>query len=208
MNSQEIEKIYRDEPRFQRVFQLKHVQKYSTYAVASIINWLVEKMNPQYCYLDVGVWHGFSLLAGAIGNPQKRCIGVDNFSQTDGIDDLERNIEPFENVEFFKMGYQKYLQQIHKQSIGVYHYDADHREDSQYYGLTLAKRFLREGSIIIVDDWSWLHVQTATRWFLKDNPEYHIIFEETYNKPIEECDLWNGICLIKKGKEGRAYYGY
>jgi hypothetical protein len=35
-------------------------------------------------FINVGVWHGFTLLSGMTGNPDKLCIGVDNFSEFGG----------------------------------------------------------------------------------------------------------------------------
>ena len=34
--------------------------------------------------MNVGVWHGFSLLAAIAGNDDKVCVGVDNFSEFGG----------------------------------------------------------------------------------------------------------------------------
>jgi len=199
MTITDIENIYRNQERFERIRDATiDVQKYSTYAIGCLINWFVEQMPADQCYLDIGTWQGFSLISGAVGNAGKQCIGVDDFSQTDGFTELINNIVPYKNIFFWRGSYQKYFQQ-HTKPIGVYHYDADHREDCQCYALMLARPFYQPGSIIIVDDWNWKHVKDGTNNFLKWNRDFKIVFEEHYGeKPISECNLWNGIAIIEK----------
>lgn len=205
MTQTDIENIYRNQERFEMIRDATtDIPKYSTYAIGSIINWFVEQMPVEQCYLDVGTWQGFSLVSGAVGNPTKHCIGVDDFSQTDGFTEVINNIVPYQNIYFHRGGYQKYFQK-HTWPIGVYHYDADHREDCQCYALMLARPFMQKDSVIIIDDWSWEHVKTATYNFMKwSNGGFEIIYEESYdNKPIEDCNLWNGLAILKT--KGRRY---
>lgn len=60
------------------------VPRMSTFAIGAIINEAVAHMAPDHAFVNVGVWNGFTLLAGMAGNPDRRCIGVDNFSEFGG----------------------------------------------------------------------------------------------------------------------------
>lgn len=46
----------------------------STFAIGAIINRAVRQMPSNTGYVNVGRWHGFTLLAGMLGNAKKRCI--------------------------------------------------------------------------------------------------------------------------------------
>src|SRR5438876_9226238 len=59
------------------------VPRMSTFAIGAIINRAVQQLPAGQAYLNVGVWNGFTLLAGMADNPDKTCIGVDDFSHSD-----------------------------------------------------------------------------------------------------------------------------
>jgi len=65
-----------------KIFDIQFLRtpRLSTIATGYIINQLVKYMPKISVYLNVGVWCGFSYFAGIIGNNEKRCIGVDNFT--------------------------------------------------------------------------------------------------------------------------------
>jgi|GEM_PF-6652711 len=52
----------------------------STFAIAAIVNRAVRAMPAEQAFVNVGVWHGYTLFAGMVGNPDRTCIGVDDFS--------------------------------------------------------------------------------------------------------------------------------
>lgn len=64
-----------------RLSPLCNVPKMSTFAIGAMINRGVSFMPDNTCFINVGVWNGFTFFCGVKDNPQKKCIGVDNFSQ-------------------------------------------------------------------------------------------------------------------------------
>src|SRR5204862_290454 len=72
--------------------ELCRVPKLSTYAIGALLNEAVARMPESHTFVNVGVWHGFTFLAGLVGNPDRRCHGIDDFSQFGGPRDefLER----------------------------------------------------------------------------------------------------------------------
>ena len=63
----------------QRLRDLCFMPKMSTFSIAAMINRAVRRMCPDQVFVNIGVWHGFTLLAGMADNLDKVCIGVDNF---------------------------------------------------------------------------------------------------------------------------------
>ena len=199
MNRSELETIFRDQTRLDRIKTLEPIRKLSTHQYGCILNYFVENMKPGECYLDVGCWAGFSLFAGAIGNLNKKCIGVDNFSEAQGFSMyIEDRLDKFPNITFHEMDYHDYFN-FHNDKIGFYHYDADHTVQGQYDNLVLAKKVLQKDSITIIDDWNWKDVQYGTKQFLKENDDFEVIFEEETNvDDINHQELYNGICIIRR----------
>ncbi len=64
--------------------ELARMPKMSTFATGAMLNAAVKKLQEPEAFVNVGVWHGYSLLAAMVGNHEKRVIGVDNFSQFGG----------------------------------------------------------------------------------------------------------------------------
>jgi len=200
MVREDLERIFREPDRIARIQSLEPINKLSSHAIGCIINYFVEKMSPQHCYLNIGTWQGFSLVAGAIGNPTKICIGVDNWSQATGFDELKANINHYQNIFFHSMDYHKYFS-LHHKEIGVYFYDADHSADCQHDNLVLAHPFIPVGGIVFVDDWNWAHVKEGTNRFLHEHPNFQIIFEEeTPVHAVTESlqEFWNGLVIIER----------
>src|SRR5437870_12416605 len=92
------------------------IPRLSTYAVAAIINQGVRQMAPESAFVNVGVWNGFSLLSGMVGNPDSVCVGIDNFSEFGGP--REAFLERFEarngqSHHFHDMDYEDYFARRH-----------------------------------------------------------------------------------------------
>lgn len=109
------------------------IPRMSTLANAYIINKLVGAMPTNQSYVNIGFWCGWSFIAGMIGNDDKVCIGVDNFS--DNFSYIINQSETFNECfsfhrtkksEVYAVDYRDYFKSIHKGSIGVYFYDGDH----------------------------------------------------------------------------------
>ncbi|MGD9819753.1 MAG: hypothetical protein AB7V04_13815, partial [Desulfomonilaceae bacterium] len=94
---------------------LKDTPKMSTLAIAALVCRSVEAMSKHDCFVNVGVWHGFSFLSSLITNPEKTCIGVDNFSEFGGpnghfLQSFNRLKSP--NPVFYNMVYIDYFRKI------------------------------------------------------------------------------------------------
>src|SRR6202044_475493 len=55
------------------LIELLNIPKMSTLAIACAVDKAVSLMSQQSCFVNVGVWYGFTLLSALINNPNKVC---------------------------------------------------------------------------------------------------------------------------------------
>jgi hypothetical protein len=186
--------------------RLCDMPRMSTFAFAALINHAVASMPADHAYVNVGVWAGFSLLAGMLENPDKRCVGIDNFSQwSSARDGLLRRFEATKGPahDFYEGDYRDYLA-IHRDPIGVYFYDGDHAYDHQRLGLELAEPFFGDGCIVIVDDTNWRAPREATIDFVAESAhEYEIVLDLPTAGHCHPT-FWNGIIVLRRTGRRRA----
>jgi hypothetical protein len=178
----------------------------STYPIGVLLNRAVALMPEGHSYVNVGTWYGYTLFAGLVGNPSKRSIGIDNFSQFARSEDGDVEGEfarRFRELggphdEFFEMDYREYFSDHHQGPVGVYHYDGEHSFENQLQGLSSAEPFLAPGSVVMVDDAYTPEARAATDEFLaKAAGSYEVLFDRptvTKGHPT----FWNGILLFRK----------
>jgi len=177
------------------------IPRMSTFAIGAMINEAVARMSPEHVFVNVGVWHGFTLLAAMAGNPDRRCVGVDNFSEFGGPRDafLARYSEVrSEQHAFHEMDYTEYFAHAHRGPIGCYIYDGEHSYANQLRGLEAAEPFLAHGCIVLVDDTNDDDPRRATLDFVAARRgEYRILLDRR-----TACNghptLWNGVMLVER----------
>jgi len=183
--------------------ELLKIPRLSTFAIGAMINKGVASMSNNCCFVNVGVWHGFTFLAGIINNPNKRCIGVDNFSQLGAPREqfIKRyNIHKSPRHHFYDVDYKEYFLNIHTGKIGFYMYDGDHSYENQLEGLRIVEPFFSEDCVILVDDTNWVEPRQATIDFIaKSSYRYQILLDET-TLFINHPTLWNGIMILQRIK--------
>ena len=183
--------------------QLCDVPKMSTFAIGCLINKAVHDLPKGQCYVNVGVWHGFSFLAGMLGNPDKKCIGIDDFSEFGGprLEFRKRYLEARgPNHHFFEMNYQWYFKTMHKpeDKIGFYFYDGAHDYQNQLEGLKIAEPFLADDALVMVDDTNWPDPYKATYDFMEQSmSKWEVILDEKTSGNMHPT-WWNGIMVIQK----------
>ncbi len=178
-----------------------NIPRMSAFAIGAIINEGVSRMKEDHVFLNVGVWHGFTLLSAMIGNEKKKCIGVDDFSEFGGPrkEFLQRfakyRKEPFHL--FYEMHYHDYFQNYHRKPIGFYVYDGDHSYENQLKGLELAEPFFTKGTLILVDDTNYREVRKVISDFISRSPyNYDIILDQpTFSN--HHPTFWNGVTIIQ-----------
>jgi hypothetical protein len=178
----------------------------STMSVAMVINWLVERLPADVAYVNVGVWYGFSLLAGMLGNADRHIIGIDNFSEFDS----PRNacLETFalyrsDNHQFFDLDYKKFFGRRSSGPIGLYHYDGSHSYKDQLESLCLAEPYFSDGCIIVVDDTNWGEPREAVHDFIKGRHKEYSMLVDARTASNAHPTFWNGLLIFQKRYNSR-----
>ncbi len=184
-----------------RLREVSRIPKMSTIAIGAIIDKLVGRMPLDEVYVNIGVWNGFTFLAGLVNNPSKTCIGVDNFCKFGGPrDQFQARFQKYRspNHHFFEMDYAEYLATVHHERIGVYMYDGDHTYENQLKGLELAEPFFAEDCVILVDDTNKQTARQATMDFVSSRGgRYQVAVDQ---KTARNCHptFWDGIMIVQR----------
>jgi len=182
------------------------VQGMTTVNVMQLLNFAVACLEPGELYCEVGTYQGTTLIGALLDHPNCMAYAVDNFSEfdTDGtcFDSLMQNLNQFgmeEQVYFCNQDFQQFwldLRELNTEDkIGVYFYDGAHDYRSTLLGLLLAKPFLSDRALILLDDANWGTVQQACWDFLSATPEAKIELE--LSTPVARFPtFWNGIHIL------------
>jgi hypothetical protein len=176
------------------------IPRMSTFAVAALINNAVAQMPAGQAYVNVGVYAGFSFLAGMLENPARTCVGIDDFSWSNAARaGLRRRFEAMRSPahRFHEMDYLDYFTNIQSEPIGVYVYDGDHAYDHQLRGLEIAEPFFADGCIVVVDDINWEAPREATIDFVARSERHYDVLMDRSTHDHAHPTLWNGLMVLQ-----------
>ena len=79
--------------------------------------------------MNVGVWHGFSLLAAMAGNGDKVCVGVTTFRSSAVLGRIPPALpgQPLAEAPLYNQDYEDFFAAGLERPLGAYFYDGDHR---------------------------------------------------------------------------------
>ena len=126
-------------------------------------------------YVEIGIFHGASLIAAMLGNKDKRFVGIDSFGFRDAsLEKVEANLARYglarpeilvgDAFELVPAGV------LDGTRVGVWYYDAAHSYEAQLGGLRIAEPLLAPGALVIVDDTDWDDVARAMDDYLAAQP--------------------------------------
>ena len=141
----------------------------------ALLNLAASCLGPEESYVEVGVFHGASLIAAMLGNEDKRFVGIDSFGFRGAtLEKVEANLarfgltpptilvgDAFELVPGGALG---------DTAIGVWYYDASHSYEAQLEGLRIAEPLLVPGALLVVDDTDWDDVARAMDDYVASQP--------------------------------------
>lgn len=151
-------------------------------------------------YVEVGTYHGASLIAAMLGNEDKRFVAIDRFEFRDAsLARVEENLERFELPrpdilagDVFDLVSSGALEGVR---AGVWYYDALHTYEAQTAGLRAAEAFLAPGALVIVDDSDWEQVAKAIDDYLDSQPRARRLLSvagSTHGLP----HWWEGMAVL------------
>ena len=159
-------------------------------------------------YLEVGTYHGKSLLSALIGNPLRPTFACDNFSEFDvnSFAITQENLRKYglvDAVTFYDCDFREIFSSDRLPvPVGVYFYDGAHDEESQNLAISLVEPFLADEALVIVDDWRFAKdsLSYAEKGTLRAIGESDHAWQLLYNLPARcNGDLamwWNGVGVL------------
>lgn len=198
------------------------VRRMATTHIGLLISIAVSCLNDDECYVNIGTWNGYSFFAGLLLNPNKQCIGNDNFSLFNGensvdINEKDKANRNFGNIRelfyyefnriktsnaiFKEQDWRSFLNDFHfitDKTIGFYFYDGGHDFDSQYNALRMAEPYLSSKCLILIDDTNLVDVREANAKFLSEHLEFSKFID--IRTPCNRYPTWwNGIQVFVRG---------
>jgi predicted O-methyltransferase YrrM len=141
----------------------------------ALLNAAASCLRPGESYVEVGTYHGTSLIAAMLDNDAE-FVAIDNWSLGDGSrEQLDRNLARFgfagraeiiegDAFETLRSG------RLAGRKIGVYYYDNGHEYEQQLDGMSLIEPYLLSPALVIVDDTDWERVEQAVEDYLARQP--------------------------------------
>ncbi len=141
----------------------------------ALLNLAARCLDASEAYVEVGVFHGASLIAAMLGNEGKHFVGIDSFAFRDGsLENVHANLARYglappelivgDAFELVPAG------ALSETKVGVWYYDAAHSYEAQVGGLRIAEPWLAGGALVIVDDTDWDHVARAMDDYVAEQP--------------------------------------
>jgi predicted O-methyltransferase YrrM len=177
------------------------VENLASENVLALLNLAASCLAPDEAYVEVGVFHGASMIAALLGNEGSRVIGIDSFGFRDAsLEKVEQNLERFGVPrpeilvgDVFELARNGTLEEV---PVGVWYYDAAHDYDAQVEGLRIAEPLLVPGALMIVDDTDWDQVARAMDDYLAAQPRARRILTIDGKEPGQP-QWWEGIQVLE-----------
>ncbi|MDH4102132.1 MAG: class I SAM-dependent methyltransferase [Thermoleophilia bacterium] len=181
---------------------VEHVENLARENNLALLNLAASCLGPDEIYVEVGVFHGASLVAAMLGNEgRRRFVGIDSFDFRDGsLDRVEQNLahfgvgqselivgDVFELVPGGALG---------EARAGVWYYDALHTYEGQMEGLRIAEPWLAPGALLIVDDTDWEQVARAMDDYLAEQPRVRRVLT-VCGKDRGSPQWWEGMQVLE-----------
>ena len=211
----ELPKLFDDFPRSdhprERRFDdvIEGVPNLAEENVLALLNLAASLLGPGESYVEVGSYYGASLIGAMRGNTGD-FVAIDLFSfeahevkgrtlpaaSREGLEENVRRFglegatilegDAFEVIEGGLLGDRR---------VGVYYYDGPHDYDSQVRGLRAIEPWLTDEALLVVDDFDWEQVDSATRDYLDSQPTARLLFE-IGGANNGQPQWWEGVAVL------------
>jgi predicted O-methyltransferase YrrM len=165
---------------------VERVPGMSTEHALTVLDLAVAGLGAGECYLEVGSYRGRSVVGAMLHHPGRQAIAVESFAEF-GVDpdrtraEVESTLREFGVADRVRLVVGDAFRGLDRSAVpepvGVYFYDGAHSRVAHYLGLALAEPLLAERALVIVDDWSWPQVRSATEAYLDRHPGYRVVAE-------------------------------
>ena len=184
---------------------LLNIKAMASFANGYIINRICKNLKDDQIYVNIGVWKGFSLIAGMV-NTNCHVDGIDNFSEfkeTNPKEEFLTNFNKYKNTtkhKFYEMDYKIYLKEFESRKVPInfYFYDGAHYYKDQLENLEIAHNFFSKDTIILIDDFNGEQVEQATMDFISKYPNQFKILKQNKTKNLNHPSFWNGNMIFQR----------
>jgi hypothetical protein len=163
---------------------------------------------PNTAYLEIGTWYGSSSISALYGNSVDATF-IDNWSEFGGNKNVLTNaLETFKGTSQYRL-IESDSWNVNHSDLGlfdVYLYDGGHTYEDHYKAISDYIQHLKDGCIIMVDDWNWERVRRGTFDAFRDLNVDIIHTREVLNdvtdfnvKDRRNALWWNGIGIFVIG---------
>jgi predicted O-methyltransferase YrrM len=179
---------------------VEHVENLACENNLALLNLAASCLGADEAYVEIGVFHGASLIAARTGNEDRRIIGIDSFGFRDAsLEKVRANVDHHGLAQpeilvgdAFALVPDGALEGI---PVGVWYYDAAHSYEAQLEGLRIAEPWLAAGALVIVDDTDWEDVARAMDDYVTDQPRARRVLTID-GKPRGAPQWWEGMQVL------------
>jgi predicted O-methyltransferase YrrM len=176
----------------------------------ALVNLAASLLEDGESYVELGTYHGASLIAAMRGNEGRDYVAIDNFSMgpvsVRGRSNppvsraaLEANLRRFgaEGATILEGDALELLEQgaLRGRRVGVFYYDAAHSYEAHIRALQLVEPYLAERALLIVDDSDWEQVGRAIRDYLAAQPQARMLIE-IEGAAADRPWWWEGVAVL------------
>ena len=151
--------------------------------IAKLINFAASCMSPDECYLEVGVFTGYTLISANYQN-MKKCVGIDSF-QPDQVfsikpDDvrakLKFNLMNYTyNTDMIDSDFRTVTKDQIKSPVAVHFIDGDHNYEAVKEDIEWVKPMLAKDALLIFDDVGYAGITKAIQEAAQQ-PGFELVF--------------------------------
>lgn len=178
--------------------------------IAKLINFAASCMSPEECYLEVGVFTGFTLISANYQN-NRHCVGVDSFlpDQIFSIkpDDVRTkcafNLKNYtSNTLLIDGDFRHVTADQVKYPVAVHFIDGDHNYNAVKDGIAWVKPLLAKDALIIFDDVGYQGITKAIIETMQE-PGFEPVFFHRPNYvggtvyPVGDKVLHQGLAILR-----------
>jgi len=145
----------------------KDVRGQTTQRMRWLLNRLVRLLPRDECYLEIGLFRGATFISALLDNMDATGYGCDHWQQYDSEVEFRRNFERYRprlgnatvyTADCFRIADRRHF----RKPIGVYFYDGDHTEESQFRAVNVYGHLFADEVIVLVDDWNGPDIRHGT----------------------------------------------
>lgn len=163
----------------------------------ALLNTAVRCLAEGESYVEVGTYHGTSLVGALLGNDGVHAAALDDWSFGTSRAELEANLERFGlKVTLLEGDAFETLRRGVPSPVGVYYYDNGHAYEQQLDGMRLAEPHLASPALVIVDDTDWERVERAVDDYLATQPRATEIYRVD-GKDRGHPEWWEGMRVLR-----------